>query len=105
MTERPHLHLVLPETSRDRHPASQPEPVFEWLGPVDESVFEWHGHIEHERGETMCCHRSIEITNIVDDRHRGVARDVVALLSTLLHEWDGYDVMILVTVTPPTHHQ
>lgn len=70
-------------------------------GTAREFVFEWHGLVEHEVGETPCCHQSIEVTNLVADEHH-VADDVVAMLSTVLGEWDGYDVMVLVTVTPPT---
>ena len=72
--------------------------------PVDETVFEWHGLVEHEMDETPCCHQRIEVTNLVDDQHE-VTRDLVAMLSTVLHAWDGYDVMVLVTITPPALHQ
>jgi hypothetical protein len=71
--------------------------------PVEEVVFEWHGIVEHERGQTECCRRSIEVTNLVDDKHR-VIEDVVASVSTVLHGWDGWDVMVLVTITPPALH-
>ena len=63
-------------------------------------MFEWHGLVEHAAGETACCHQRIEVTNLVDDHHE-VTNDVVAMLSTVLHAWDGFDVMVLVTVTPP----
>ena len=64
-------------------------------------VFEWHGLVQHEQGETPCCHQQIEVTNLVGDEHR-VTEDLVALLSTVLHGWDGHDVMVLVTITPPS---
>jgi len=95
----PHLHLVptgagldlTHQSSIDAHPSAQ---------PVDEFVFEWHGLVEHEPSETPCCHQHIEVTNLVADEH-AVSRDVVAMLSTVLHGWEGYDVMVLVTITPP----
>ena len=74
-------------------------------GTANEFVFEWHGLVEHEHGETPCCHQRIEVTNLVNDRDAGITRDVVAMLSTVLHEWQGYDVMVLVTVTPPALRQ
>ena len=95
-----HLRLVPAvvdpdDGARHEHPSTQ---------LPDETVFEWHGLVEHEQSETPCCHQRIEVTNLVDDRHE-VARDIVAMLSTVLHSWDGYDVMILVTITPPALHQ
>jgi hypothetical protein len=98
MTER-RLRLVPADsraTSIAHHPSSQPP-----LAPATETVFEWHGLVEHELAETPCCHEKIEVTNLVTD-DAGVTNDVVAMLSTVLHGWDGYDVMVLVTVTPPT---
>lgn len=101
-----HLHLVPVGADLDqlnsssRHPSTQPLP----LEPVNEVVFEWHGLVEHEPGETACCHQRIEVTNLVDD-NAAVARDLVAMLSTVLHGWDGWDVMVLVTITPPAMHQ
>jgi hypothetical protein len=98
MTTR-HLHLVPVDgadhlqRSRAEHPSSQ--------APLDETVFEWHGLVAHELSETACCHQRIEVTNLVADES-AIARDVVAMLSTVLHGWDGYDVMVLVTITPPT---
>ena len=71
---------------------------------ANEFVFEWHGLVEHEIGETPCCHEQIEVTNLVADE-TAVARDVVAMLSTVLHGWEGFDVMVLVTVTPPSQRQ
>ena len=97
-----HLHLVPVDgaddarRSRIEHPSNQ--------APLDETVFEWHGLVEHERSETPCCHRSIEVTNLVADE-QAVARDVVAMLSTVLYAWEGFDVMVLVTITPPALHQ
>jgi hypothetical protein len=98
MIER-HLHLVQAD-SRANHPSSQPRPA-PLSAPLDETVFEWHGLVAHELSETPCCHQRIEVTNLVADE-AAVARDVVAMLSTVLHSWDGYDVMVLVTITPPT---
>lgn len=74
------------------------------LEPVEEMVFEWHGLVEHERSHTACCQEKIEVTNLVGD-HNHVTHDVVAMLSTVLHGWEGWDVMVLVTVTPPALHQ
>ena len=100
----PYLRLIssgetnaVPAVSAE-HPSAQ-------LGTANESVFEWHGLVEHETGETPCCHQRIEVTNLVDADHHGVVPDVVAMLSTVLHEWNGYDVMVLVTITPPRLHQ
>lgn len=77
------------------------------MQPVEaghEFVFEWHGLVEHETGTTECCHQKIEITNLVTDGV-GVAHDLVAMLSTVLHGWEGHDVMVLVTITPPSLRQ
>jgi hypothetical protein len=99
-----HLHLLptltaddLVQAAREEHPSVQ-------LLTADEMVFEWHGLVEHGAGETPCCHQRIEVTNLVDDQHR-VAEDVVAMLSTVLHGWAGYDVMVLVTISPPALHR
>jgi len=83
------------QAAREEHPSNQPR-----LTPLDDTVFTWHGLIQHERGETPCCQQAIEVTNLVNDQH-GVANDIVAMLSTVLHAWDGHDVMVLVSITPP----
>ena len=92
--------MAVDQAARDAHPSAQ----LVQAEDVSEFVFEWHGLVEHDAGETECCHQQIEVTNLVDDQH-AVARDIVAMLSTVLHEWDGFDVMVLVTVTPPRLHQ
>jgi hypothetical protein len=102
-----HLHLVPAVSTDDLCQTIDGGQLFFQplrLAAPDEFVFEWHGLVEHEPGETACCHQRIEITNLVDDQH-AVARDLVAMLSTVLHSWEGYDVMVLVTVTPPSLHQ
>lgn len=98
MPGSPHLRLV-PAVIDDDHPCLQPPLLTE----NDETVFEWHGLVEHEPGETPCCHRRIEVTNLHD--RQSITHDVVAALSTVLHGWEGYDVMVLVTITPPALHQ
>jgi hypothetical protein len=105
MTERRASHLRLvpavnvddaaSQPHSDRHPSAQPA-----LAIADEFVFEWHGLVQHEPGETPCCHQRIEVTNLVDDHH-AIAHDIVAMLSTVLHGWDGYDVTVLMSITPP----
>lgn len=89
-----HLHLVpavVAEATPDDHPV---------LLPADELVFQWHGHVEHAAGVTPCCHRRIEVTNLVGDHH-AIAHDIVAELSTILHGWSDCDVTVLVSITPP----
>lgn len=65
-------------------------------------MYQWHGLIEHELGETACCHQQIEVTNLVGDAT--VVRDLGAVLSHILHEWSDCDVTILVTVAAPSLH-
>lgn len=80
--------------------ATEPAPPTTQVEPLNEAVFEWHGHVEHGPGETPCCHQRIEVTNLIGDHH-AIAHDVVAELSTVLHEWSGCDVTVLVSITPP----
>ena len=91
----------LRQAARDDHPSTQLVRADE----TNEFVFEWHGLVEHDAGETQCCHQRIEVTNLVGEDQHAVAHDVVAMLSTVLHEWDGFDVMVLVTITPPSLRQ
>ncbi len=88
-----HLQLVTTDDA--------PPPITR-VEPLTECVFEWHGLVEHEPGETPCCHQRIEVTNLVTAHHDAIVHDVATMLSLILHEWgNGCNVTMLVRIAPP----